>query len=133
MNLQELASQARELAYAPYSNYKVGAVLIDQQGRAWAGCNVENISFSLTLCAERTALVKMVSAGEHQWTHLELITKDGGTPCGACLQMLSEFATKDADVLCWDGEGRSQLYSFKDLLPHGFQSNEVSRTERASS
>lgn len=125
MNWQQLldaAQDARTRAYATYSKYPVGAAILDQDGLIWTGCNVENVSFGLTLCAERTALVKMVSSGTIVWKALAVVTKDGGTPCGACLQVLSEFGDGDAQVAVAAEGGEIRVFRFSDLLPHGFRS-----------
>jgi cytidine deaminase len=123
--LTEAALLARLKAYTPYSHYQVGAALLSSDGSVWTGCNVENVSFSLCICAERTALVKMVSEGQQKWTRLAVVTKDGGTPCGACLQMLSEFASEDAEVVVIDEAGQARVFKFTELLPFGFASKEV--------
>src|SRR5512143_2614455 len=90
--LIDLARKARKQAYAPYSHYKVGAALLGKSGKVYAGCNVENASYSLTCCAERTAIFKAVSEGETEFEAIAVVTKNGGSPCGACRQVLSEFA-----------------------------------------
>lgn len=123
---QELAGKAQEArrnAYEPYSHYPVGAALLDNTGTLWTGCNVENVSFGMTICAERTAIVKMVSAGVRKWKAIAVLTRDGGTPCGACLQVLAEFASPDAAVAAIAEDGTIATYSFEELLPHAFKTN----------
>lgn len=124
-DLMPAAMEARGHAYVPYSRYPVGAALLDDHHRIWTGCNVENVSFGLTICAERTAIVKMASAGARRWTHLVVVTRDGGTPCGACLQVLAEFAAPDAEVLVADEGGSTRTFRFKELLPYGFTTDLV--------
>src|SRR5688572_21159302 len=96
--LVNAAMEARERAYAPYSGYKVGAAVRDGEGRIHAGCNVENISYGLTICAERSALSRMVAGGGTQITEVAVVTADGGAPCGACRQVLLEFAPQASEV-----------------------------------
>jgi cytidine deaminase len=123
--LIEAARQARERAYAPYSEYRVGAAVLDEQGRLHTGCNVENVSYPVTLCAERVAIGKMVSEGGRRIEALAVATKDGGTPCGMCLQVISEFAGADMPVVVVAEDGSEQGFRFADLMPHGFRSAEV--------
>jgi len=134
IELVEAATKARERAYAPYSGYRVGAALMDRDGRIWTGCNIENVSYSVTICAERVALAKMVSEGTTAPVAIAVVTKDGGTPCGVCLQALLEFVKEPESfqVLLSDEAGSVTELSFIDLFPRGFHSGEVSRTEPPS-
>lgn len=123
------AATARERAYAPYSGYLVGAAVEWSNGEVTLGCNVENLSYGATICAERTAIVSGVGQfGSGRIAQIAVVTKDGGTPCGMCLQVISEFAGPDAKVHCCNLEGGIHTYNFRDLLPHGFASGEVGRT-----
>src|SRR4030042_2065097 len=81
--LIQQASEARKMAYAPYSNYRVGAALLTRSGRVYTGANVENAAYPDSLCAERVAIVKAVSEGEREFTALAVVTSNGGTPCGS--------------------------------------------------
>lgn len=119
--LVELAVLVREQAYAPYSGFPVGAALLARDGRIFTGCNVENASFGLTVCAERVALFKAVSEGEREFVALAIACGEGPcAPCGACRQALHEFAPKLL-VIMTDGEGRERKRAHLDeLLPHGF-------------
>ena len=117
--LVALAMQARKKAYAPYSHYKVGAALLGKSGRVYLGCNVENASYSHTICAERTAIVKAISEGETEFKAIAVVTKNGGSPCGACRQVLSEFAPNLA-VYIADKEGHFRTTTLKKLLPDSF-------------
>ncbi len=116
------ASAARLNAYAPYSNFRVGAAVRDEQGRVHAGCNVENAAYPQGLCAEAAALAAMVLAGGRRASAL-LVCAEGPspiTPCGGCRQKLREFAAPDTPVLLADGQGVRQYFTLGELLPHGF-------------
>lgn len=91
LRLLEAARDVRMRAYAPYSRYQVGAAVITEDGRLYGGCNVENAAYPLCMCAERVALGAMVAAGGKKPVALAVVTADGGTPCGACRQVLTEF------------------------------------------
>lgn len=119
--LMEMAREVQERAYAPYSGFRVGAALQGVSGKVYTGCNVENASYGLTICAERTAVVKAVSEGEQEFKALALVGDGEGItfPCGACLQVLAEFAPNLVIVLS-DGQGHLATFSLKDLLPHTF-------------
>ena len=117
--LIELAIQARKKAYTPYSHYKVGAALLGKSGKVYLGCNVENASYGLTCCAERTAVFKAVSEGETEFEAIAVVTKNGGSPCGACRQVLSEFAP-DLVVYIADKSSNIKETSIKKLLPAAF-------------
>lgn len=115
------AVKAQQNAYAPYSGFKVGAALLDGEGRVFTGCNVENTSLGLTICAERAAVVKAVSEGVRDFARLLVV---GGeeklVPCGACLQVLFEFAPRLVVVLT-SGTGAMETVALQDLLPRGFR------------
>jgi cytidine deaminase len=113
------AIEARERAYAPYSNYRVGAALLGRSGRIYTGCNVENAVYPLATCAERAAVVKAVSEGEREFVALAVATENAGSPCGSCRQMLREFG-KDIVVLIADAEGAYRETRVADLLPDSF-------------
>jgi cytidine deaminase len=120
---QELAARAahaRQWAYAPYSQYTVGAALLTASGRIYDGVNVENAAYGDTICAERTAAVKAVSEGELDFVAIAVASGNAGTPCGSCRQVLAEFGL-EARVLIVDDQGaivgRSTV---RDLLPQAF-------------
>jgi cytidine deaminase len=118
--LIRLAHRARELAYAPYSNYKVGAALLTQSGKVFTGCNVENAAYPDSLCAERVAVFKAVSEGERQFSAIAVVTSNGGTPCGSCRQVMAEFGL-ELVVLIADAEGKlHQETTVTELLPGAF-------------
>ncbi|HQV70560.1 MAG TPA: cytidine deaminase [Thermoflexales bacterium] len=118
--LLEVAANTRELAYAPYSHYHVGAALLGESGLVYGGCNVENAAYPMSICAERTALTKAISEGEQKFLAIAVVTKDGGSPCGACRQMLAEFGL-DIDVIIADEKGKYTLTTTGDLLPLAFR------------
>ncbi|MCA9971092.1 MAG: cytidine deaminase [Anaerolineales bacterium] len=113
------ARDAQEMAYAPYSGYPVGAALLGGDGRIYTGCNVENASFGLSNCAERTAVFKMVSEGQHEILAVAVCTDNAGSPCGACRQVLVEFAG-DVPVYLVNRGGRGRATSLYALLPDHF-------------
>ena len=119
--LLELALDARKNAYVPYSGYAVGAALLTEDGKVFIGCNIENAAYGNTLCAERTALVKAVSEGCRKFTRLAVVgnSTDYCWPCGACRQMLYEFAP-DLEVLVARKDHRFVKFPLRALLPHGF-------------
>jgi cytidine deaminase len=125
MTDHELVSKAVEMqkfSYIPYSRFPVGAALLCGDGRVFTGCNVENAAYGSTICAERTALVKAVSEGYTSGFAAIAIAGQGGDycwPCGACRQMLYEFAP-DLRVLAVRGDGQFMEASLRNLLPHGF-------------
>ncbi len=125
--LVNTAIEASHNAYAPYSNYRVGAALRARDGTIYGGCNVENASFSATVCAERTALVKAVSEGRQAFDMIVVTTPNGGFPCGTCRQVLYEFSPEMRVVIAND-EGHV-LYDMRlaDLLPHGFGPDKLER------
>jgi len=128
------ARMVREHAYAPYSGYKVGAAIRDENGAIWAGANVENVSYGATICAERAAVTAMVSSGARIIQALSVVTADSGAPCGICLQVLREFTDDPAGlkILLVDGGGSISETTLAELLPRGFASTEVPRTESPS-
>lgn len=115
------AVEARDRAYAPYSGFAVGAALLSQDGRIFSGCNVENASYGLTVCAERVALFKAVSEGAREFVALAVACGQGPcAPCGACRQVLYEFAP-ELLVIMADGKGKTWCTArLSELLPHGF-------------
>lgn len=131
-DLTDAAREARDRAHAPYSNYKVGAAVRASSGRIYRGCNVENISFPLSVCAERNAIAEMVLHGDREVAEVAVATADGGTPCGGCLQVLLEFTPPDAEVTvtCVSEDAVERSFDLQELMPQAFRSNAVPRTER---
>ena len=118
--LIDLANEARRRAYAPYSNYPVGAALRTKTGKLFTGVNVENAAYPTTMCAERTAVFTAVTAGEREFDVIAVVTENGGTPCGSCRQVLAEFGL-DTVVLIADGNGKLlQETTVNELLPGAF-------------
>jgi cytidine deaminase len=116
------AKRARLKAYAPYSNFKVGAALLTKQGKVYTGANVENGSDGLTVCAERAAVLKAVNEGDKDFVRIAVVTEKNRpiTPCGACRQVLSEFAG-DLKIICANLRGDVKKYTLKELLPEAFR------------
>ena len=128
--LVKTAIKAAGNAYAPYSNYPVGAALKATDGTIYTGCNVENAAYPATICAERTALVKAVSEGQRQFESIAVVSQSGGFPCGTCRQMLYEFAP-DLRVIIANLEGEIVHDArLSDLLPHGFGAAQLAETAR---
>ena len=116
------AVAARQQAYAPYSKFLVGASLLTKCGEIYPGCNVENASYGLCFCAERTAIVKAVSEGIRDFVAFAVATEGGGTPCGACRQFMAEFCDDDTLVIVHDvKDGTQSEFTLGDLLPEAFR------------
>ena len=123
--LIHVAIDASKKAYVPYSRYRVGAALLTNSGMIFRGANVENAVYPLTICAERTAVVKAVSEGERSFEAIAVVTKNGGTPCGACRQVLAEFGL-NTTVLIANFAGELLLETtVGELLPHSFGDNDL--------
>ncbi len=117
--LLKAACEVRERAYAPYSNYSVGAAILTDDGRVFTGVNVENAVYGLTNCAERSAVFSAVTAGARRLVAVAVCTENAGSPCGACRQVMSEFA---GDIPVWlsDGAGQVRETTLYTLLPDHF-------------
>ena len=122
-DLVEAAAQVREQAYAKFSDYKVGAALLAEDGTIFSGCNVENSSFGLTICAERSAVTAAVSAGRQNFQALALVSSQHGAPCGACRQVLAEFCGDDFPIHVAAAEDLEDIKTstLGDLLPDAFR------------
>lgn len=126
-NLIRVAQEARQWAYAPYSNYQVGAAILSASGRVYDGVNVENAAYPSGTCAERVAVFKAVSEGERRFIAIAVVTANGGMPCGACRQVLAEFGLETV-ILIADAQGNlRQETSLGDLLPGAFTPNHLPR------
>ena len=120
-----LAFEARETAYAPYSNWKVGAALLCKDGRVIKGCNIENSGFSATVCAERTAFFKAISEGIYDFEKIAVVAGDAErgsegycTPCGVCRQVMSEFCKPDEfKIICAKSEKEYHEFTLREMLP----------------
>lgn len=117
--LIDAAKDAQAKAYAVYSDFHVGAAVETSEGEIFQGCNVENASFSLTMCAERTALFSAIAAGARKFNHLVVATENGVSPCGACRQVIWELCG-DIPVTLVDASGVIRETSSGELLPHAF-------------
>jgi cytidine deaminase len=124
--LLEVAAKVAEQAYAPYSEYKVGAALLCADGTVFTGCNVENASYGLTICAERTAVFSAIKEGRRDLVALAVVTlgEHMPYPCGACRQVLSEFCPGEFSVYIAKADALEdyEVLSLAELLPHGFHS-----------
>jgi cytidine deaminase len=118
--LARLASSARELAYAPYSKFKVGAAILTTDGKTYTGCNVENASYGISMCAERVALFNAVSDGQKSIHSIALSLSGSGSPCGACRQSLYEFNPSMMVYLADETASIHHETTLNMLLPHAF-------------
>lgn len=125
--LIEKAKKIRDQAYAPYSNFYVGAALLANSGKIYTGCNIENAAFSNTCCAERVAIFKAISSGERNFTAIAVVADSPRPvpPCGSCRQVMSEFFSEDTHILLANLKGESITFTMKDLLPFSFQDNDI--------
>ena len=120
------ALEVRKHAYAPYSNYAVGAALLSSTGEIFTGVNVENAAYSITICAERSALFNGVSKGMRELKAVVVVIENGGVSCGACRQAISEFG-KDVELIFVNSEAKIVLETtMSELLPHSFGSEDIS-------
>jgi cytidine deaminase len=121
------AAQAREKSYSPYSKFAVGAAILTRSGKVFTGCNVENRSFRLTICAEQSAVAAAVSAGEKEFLKIAVVTglAKPAMPCGACRQTLGEFSS-DLQVITANLSGAREVTTLAELLPHPFEGMEES-------
>ncbi len=122
--LIKAAQDARGRAYAKYSNFQVGAAVETIAGKVYQGCNIENASYSLTQCAERTALFTAVAAGEREFRHLVVATENGVSPCGACRQVIWELCG-DIPITIVDEQGNIKETSSAELLPAAFSEQDL--------
>ncbi|MBO6885700.1 MAG: cytidine deaminase [Marivita sp.] len=130
MELKEAARAVRENAYAPYSNFKVGAALLADDGRVYVGCNVENVAYPEGTCAEAGAIAAMIASGAHRIVEAYVIadSPDPVPPCGGCRQKLSEFAARDVAVTLATTDGSEFKTTVGNLLPGAFDAGHMDRT-----
>lgn len=121
------AKKAFDQAYVPYSKFHVGAAVKTKDGKIFNGCNVENSSYGLTNCAERTAMFKAVSEGYTEFTSILVIgdTEGGCKPCGACRQVMTEFIEKSAPVYLTNTKGKIERYTMEQILPYSFSKEDL--------
>lgn len=129
--LVQKAMQAKEKAYVPYSKFRVGAALLAEDGTIFTGCNIENASFGLSNCAERTAIFKAVSEGLQKFKAIAVSTdtEKFTSPCGACRQVIMEFGD-EIDVIMANVHGQYQVYKAKELLPLAFSPAKLEEERR---
>jgi len=114
------AQAARKDSYSPYSNYAVGATLLSKTGKVYTGANVENAVYPLSICAERVAVFKAVSSNEREFEAIAVVTRDGGSPCGSCRQVLSEFGLETIVIIANEKGKVLEETTVGDLLPGAF-------------
>lgn len=123
--LVEKAMKAKQNSYSPYSNFKVGAALLSKNGEIFTGTNIENASYGLTVCAERSAIFKAVSDGKRKFKAIAIACDTDNFnyafPCGACRQVMAEFFSGDFDVIVSVNTGEYKVYKLSDLLPNAFR------------
>lgn len=121
------AKKAREMAYVPYSKFKVGAALLTKDGKVYRGCNIENAAYSMCNCAERTALFKAYSEGDKEYAALAVVadTDRPVSPCGACRQVISELCPKEMKVILTNLKNDIQELTVEELLPGAFLSEDL--------
>jgi cytidine deaminase len=126
IELLEIAKNAREKAYVPYSHFQVGAALLTRSGKVYTGCNVENVSYGATNCAERTAIFKAVSEGERQFDKIAIVSSSGEFtfPCGICRQVIAEFM-KDGEIIVGNDQGEIKTLQLKEVLPFAFTESDL--------
>jgi cytidine deaminase len=119
--LLALARESLERSYAPYSRFHVAAAVIDDRGRVFTGVNVENVSYGLSMCAERVAIFAAIAAGAHRITALAVVSSGAEvlSPCGACRQVIAEFAAPEVPVYC-ETSGEPRRWTVAELLPNAF-------------
>ncbi len=123
LELIDEAMVAREGAYAKFSKFKVGAALIDDRGNHYSGCNVENSSYGLSMCGERNAIFHAVSKGMKKIKVIAVVGDTEGpiSPCGACRQVINEFAAEDTVIIMANMKKEYKVVNFTDLFPYGFR------------
>ena len=127
-DLVEKAARARAMAYAPYSHYAVGAALLTTSGKVYEGVNIENAAYPVTICAERVAIWGAVAAGKGAFAALAVASETGAMPCGACRQVMAEFAP-EMPVVVLDCHGHAWMTSVGELLPSSFSPAQLTTEE----
>lgn len=130
--LVALAAKARKHAYVPYSHFAVGAALLTKSGKVYQGCNIENASYTPTVCAERTAFFKAIYDGEWEFSAIAVVggpqnkpALDVCAPCGVCRQVMNEFCTEDFRIYLGRSDGTSECVTLAQLLPYGFSKDDL--------
>jgi cytidine deaminase len=130
LNTEQLiiaAREARDLAYVPYSKFKVGAALLTKDGKVYKGCNIENAAYSMTNCAERTAIFKAISEADKEFVAIAVVadTERPVPPCGACRQVISELCPSDMKVILTNLKGKIEELTVSELLPGAFSAEDL--------
>jgi cytidine deaminase len=120
LELLKKAKIAAKESYSPYSKYKVGAALLSKNKQVFSGTNIENASYGLTVCAERSSIFSAISQGEKDFKAIAIVTKDGGSPCACCRQVLNEFNPEITVLISDENFTKIKEYILKDLLPDAF-------------
>ncbi|MGD1045550.1 MAG: cytidine deaminase [Bacteroidota bacterium] len=130
-DLAKAAQKARLNAYSPFSNFRVGAALLTKDGAIFTGCNIENSSYGLTICAERVAIFNAISSGASEFAAVAVVSDDLGftSPCGACRQVLSDLAG-DIDFVMMDSKKRFKILKLSSLLPFAFTGKTFKRSAK---
>lgn len=126
--LSKRALAARRFSYSPYSRFRVGAAVLTSEGKVFTGCNIENSSYGLTICAERNAIFKAISEGHKKFTALAIASDENGftPPCGACRQVIIDLAG-NIDIVLTKKNGEIDVLKMNDLLPHAFTKKNLDR------
>ena len=132
LELVNMAIEAREHAYVPYSGFAVGAALLTKDGKIYRGCNIESATYTPTNCAERTAFFKAVSEGERSFEAIAIVGGPAGKPpvdfcfpCGVCRQVMAEFCKEDFKIIIGKSEEEYEEYTLDDILPHMFSEKDL--------
>ena len=121
------AISARQMAYAPYSKYKVGAAVLSTSGKVFSGANVENAAYPTSMCAERVAIFKAVSEGEKEFSAIAVVTSNAGMSCGGCRQVMAEFGLDTLVIIADDQGNIANELTVRDLLPGAFTPQDLPR------
>lgn len=136
-NMINLAIEQIKYSYAPYSDFKVGAVLMSKTGKLYTGCNIENAAYTPTNCAERTAFFKAISQGEREFMGICIVGGKGGkieemtAPCGVCRQVMMEFCNPESfEIILAVNENNYKIFKLKEILPLGFGPENIRRKQK---
>lgn len=136
-NMINLAIEQIKYSYAPYSDFKVGAVLMSKTGKLYTGCNIENAAYTPTNCAERTAFFKAISQGEREFMGICIVGGKGGkieemtAPCGVCRQVMMEFCNPESfEIILAANENNYKIFKLKEILPLGFGPENIRRKQK---
>lgn len=130
--LIKLAKEVQKKAHAPYSKFRVGSALLTEDGEVFTGCNIENSSYSLTICAERVAIFKAYSEGKRKFKKIAIVSdsKNFISPCGACRQVLMDLAGGELEVILTNSMGETKIFKLSELLPLSFGSKDLKKKKR---